>query len=104
MEILMEFLIGIIFETYIGIGEILVPEYKSKKWRETLLKIVCLSVSLLILACIGAGICLLFDASMKTLGIIFLSTGCALLALQIILYVIVIVNKAKKENRERKGD
>ncbi len=97
----MELLYEIFFEIYLGFWTILVPERKFKKWQETLLKLACILVSLIIFALIFAGICLLCETPMKTAGIILLVIGCVLLVTQITLFIIVLVHQIKKEKAEK---
>ncbi len=102
----MDFLMQLLFEVYLNIGEIFVPEKKFKRWQETLLKILCLVACCCIFGCLGAGIAILIEQeSARTIGIILTSVGSVLLAIQIALVVFAIVRdakkqKPKKENRE----
>lgn len=96
----MELLLEIVLEVYLGLVEIIMPEHKFKKWQETLLKIVYVVVSLLIIALIIAGICLLVESPMRTLGIALLVVGCVLLATQITLCVVVLIHQIKKDKAE----
>ncbi len=97
----MDLLYEILLEIYLEFWTILVPEHKFKKWQETLLKITCIVVSLIILALIGAGICILVETSMRTLGIILLAVGCVLFFTQIVLFIIVLTHQIKKEKAEK---
>lgn len=94
----MELLLQILFEVYLNIGEILVPEKKFKKWQESLLKVTCILVSCIILAFIGFGIAMLVEgvSRLRVTAIVFLCVGSVLLAAQIALIIIVIVHETKK--------
>ncbi len=97
----MELLYEILFEIYLEFWSILVPEHKFKKWQEALLKVSCVLVSLLILALIIAGICLLTETSLTVAGIALLTVGCVLLVTQIVLFIIVLIRQIKKERAEK---
>lgn len=97
----MDFLFEFLFQFYLEIGEILIPDRKFKKWQETLLKVAGILVSLVILGCIVAGVCVLLETSSRISGIVLLSVGCALLAIQIALFVIALVHQIKKEKRRK---
>jgi len=97
----MELLYEILFEIYLGFWTILVPDRKFKKWQESLLKISCILVSLIIFALIFAGICVLTETDLKALGIALLTVGSVLLIAQVVLFIIVLVHQIKKERAEK---
>ncbi len=97
----MEVLFEILFEIYLELWTIFVPEHKFKKWQEYLLKISCILASLIIFALIVAGVCLLTETNLKAVGITLLTVGCVLLIIQVILFIIVLVHQIKKERAEK---
>lgn len=94
----MEIILQILFEVYLNIGEILVPEKKLKKWQESLLKVACILISCTILGFMAVGIALLVEgiARLRVTAIVLLSVGAVLLAVQITLIVIAVVHGTKK--------
>ncbi len=99
----MDFLLQILFEVYLNIGEIFVPEKKFKKWQESLLKVVCVIVSCIIIAFIGVGIAFLVEGvkRLRTMAIVFLCVGSTSLAIQIALIIIMLVHESKKYKEEK---
>lgn len=94
----MEVLLQILFEVYLNIGEILVPEKKFKKWQESLLKVACILVGCIIMGFIAAGTAFLVDGveRLRLTAIVLLSVGAVLLSVQITLIVIALVHETKK--------
>ena len=99
----MDFLVELFMEVYLGLAEILIPEHKLKKWQETLLKLAGVFVSLSILACFWAGICLLIDNINRALGIALIIIASVLLAIQLTVFVVVLVHQIKAEKRGKKA-
>lgn len=99
----MDIFFEILVEVYLSVFEILVPEKKFKKWQETLLKLLCILVCLVVLGCLAAGIALLVEGleHLRVTGIALVCVGSVLLALQIALVITVIVNDVKKQKAEK---
>lgn len=99
----MDFLLQILFEVYLNIGEILVPEKKFKKWQTGLLKVVCIIVSCIIIAFIGVGIAFLVEGveRLRIMAIAFLCVGSVLLAVHIALIIVVLVRENRKYKEEK---
>ena len=102
MEAFIEIVFEIIFEAYLGLAEIIVPDHKFKKWQEVLLKLASIFVALTVLVCLIAGIVLLVEGN-KTVGIALTAVGGGLLAIQIVIAVFVLVHEHKK-NKEQSGN
>ncbi len=98
-------MLELFLEVYLSIGEILVPEKKFKKWQENLLKVFCVIICVAILCCIGIGIAFLTEevTRLYNAGVVLVSVGAALLAVQIVLTVIAIVHGCKKKKSEPKN-
>lgn len=105
MDVFLEIVLELFLEVYLSIGEILVPEKKFKKWQENLLKVLSAVVCVVILCCIGIGIAFLTEgvARLYNSGVVLVSVGAALLAVQIVLTVIAIVHDCKKRKSEPKN-
>ena len=96
----MDILLEIILEIYLNLFEIIIPDHKFKKWQETLLKLACALVSVIILTGIIGGSFILADGGNKILGIVFLSVGSVLLVAQVVLFSISLKYQIKKDKQK----
>ncbi len=83
MEILFQFF----YEIYLEIVMFAVPENKLKKWQKNLLKAMCVLVSATMILLISIGISFLMENVKDIVGIALISSGFALLIVQIVLFV-----------------
>lgn len=98
MDLLLEFLV----EIYFSLVEIVVPEHKFKKWQEVVLKIAGILVSIAILGCLIAGISFIADSGNLTVGITLTAVGGGLLAMQLTIFIVVLVHQIKAEKQAKK--
>lgn len=96
----MDFFVEILFETYLSLAEILIPEHKFKKWQETLLKLAGIVVSLIIFFCLAFGISLIIEDG-GIAGIILTSVGGVLLIIQTVIFITVLVHEIKTEKLKK---
>ena len=97
----MELLGEILLELYLGIAEMIVPDHKFKKWQEKLLQFLSVFAGILILVLIVAGVVLMIETEQTALGIALLSIGCAMLVVQVVLFIILLVREIKAEKQKK---
>ena len=98
----MDFLVEIILELYIGFFEMLIPDRELKKWQSILLRILSVIITVGILACIAVGIDYLIENRTNPIGIICTAVGCALFAIQTVIFIVVFIHQIKEEKRKKK--
>lgn len=104
MDIIFEIILEFFAELYLGIGELIVPEHKFKKWQESLLKMLCAIISLAILVLLIGGIVLLTGEDKRLVaGIAMTATGGGLLLVHIALFLIILIRDIKKEKEKKKN-
>ena len=98
----MEILLEIIMEMYLEIAEILVPDAQFKKWQRVALKVLSVLVSCAVFFLVLFGIVILVEEGAKDVtGIALLSTGCAILGVQLILFFIALLHENKTGKRKK---
>ena len=99
----MEIFFEVLFEIYLNLGEILIPDRKFKKWQRTLLQVLCVLVCCVIFACLAVGISFLFEGkpNFRVPGIVLVSVGAVLFAVQVGLAVVVIVHDYRQEKKKK---